>query len=90
MSAAIPSELTCRELVELVTEYLEDRLPLAEKTWFELHVCTCTGCRVYLAQMRAVVRATGRLAEEDLSPATQDDLLAVFRGWRSARPPRHR
>ena len=90
MSAAIKSELTCKELVELVTEYLEDRLPPDDKTRFELHVCTCTGCRVYLAQMRAVIRMTGRLAEEDLPPATQDDLLAVFRDWRSSRPPRHR
>jgi Putative zinc-finger len=90
MSAAIPSELTCKDLVELVTDYLEDRLPLAEKMRFELHVCTCTGCRVYLAQMRSVIRLSGRLAEEDLSPAAQDDLLAVFRNWRSTRPRRHR
>ncbi len=85
MSTAMESELTCKELVELVTDYLEDRLPLAEKTRFELHVCTCTGCRVYLAQMRAVIRISGRLAEEDLPPATQQDLLAVFRDWRSTR-----
>ncbi len=82
MSAAVPSELTCRQLVELVTDYLEDRLPAAERTRFELHVCTCTGCRVYLAQMRAVIRASGRLAEEDLSPAARDEMLAAFREWR--------
>ena len=90
MSAAIPSELTCKELVELVTEYLEDRLPVAENTRFELHLCTCTACRVYLAQMRSVIRISGRLTEEDLPPATQEDLLAVFRDWRSTRQPRHR
>jgi len=82
MSAAIKTELTCRELVELVTDYLEDRLPLPERTRFELHVCTCTGCRIYLAQMRAVVRASGRLAEEDLPPAAREDLLVAFREWR--------
>ncbi len=84
MSAAIKSELTCQELVELVTEYLEDRLPLAERTRFELHVCTCSGCRIYLDQMRAVVRASARIAEEDLSPAMREELLTVFRDWRSA------
>ena len=82
MSAAVPSELTCRQLVELVTDYLEDRLQPEERTRFELHVCTCTGCRAYLAQMRAVIRASGRLAEEDLSPAARDELLAAFREWR--------
>lgn len=82
MTAAVPSELTCKELVDLVTEYLEDQLPAAERTRFELHVCTCTGCRVYLAQMRAVIRASGQLAEADLSPGVRDELLGVFREWR--------
>ena len=84
MSAAIKAELTCKELVELVTDYLEDRLPLPERTRFELHVCTCTGCRTYLAQMRALVRTTGRLAEEHLPLPARDELLAVFREWRMA------
>ena len=82
MSAAIKTELTCKELVELVTDYLEDVLPLAERTRFELHVCTCTGCRVYLAQMRALVRASGHLAEGDLSAGARTELLAAFREWR--------
>ena len=82
MSAAIASELTCRELVELVTDYFEDRLSLDENRRFELHVCSCTGCRVYLAQMRAVVRAAGRLAESDLSAAIRAELLDAFRAWK--------
>ncbi len=82
MTAAIPSELTCKELVELVTEYLEDRLPVDEQERFELHLCTCTGCRVYLAQMRSVVRASGRLREEDVPAPVRDELLNLFRGWK--------
>jgi hypothetical protein len=82
MTAAIASELTCKELVELVTDYLEDRLSVDENRRFELHVCTCTGCRVYLAQMRGVIRATGRLTERDLDPAARDELLHAFREWR--------
>ncbi len=84
MSAAIKTELKCKELVELVTDFLEDRLPLPERTRFELHLCTCTGCRIHLAQMRAVVRASGRLAEEDLSTARRAALLGTFREWRRA------
>lgn len=79
---AVPTELTCQELVELVTDYLEDRMPPDERMRFELHLCTCTGCRVYLDQIRAVVRASGRLAEEDLPPVVRDDLLEAFRRWR--------
>jgi hypothetical protein len=84
MSAAIASELTCRELVELVTDYFEDRLSTAENRRFELHVCSCTGCRVYLGQMRAVVRVAGRLAERDLPAAVREDLLQTFRAWKRA------
>jgi anti-sigma factor RsiW len=81
MSAAVAGELTCKELVEVVTDYLEDRLPPPENTRFELHVCTCTGCRVHLAHMRSLVRAAGRLADRDLPPAVRGDLLRTFRSW---------
>ena len=84
MSGAIGSELTCKELVELVTDYFEDRLTAGENQRLELHVCTCTGCRVYLAQMRALVRAAGRLAEKDVPAAVREDLLRTFRAWNSA------
>jgi len=82
MSGAIETELTCREVVELVTDYFEDRLPLEDHRRFELHVCSCTGCRVYLAQMRSVVRAAGRLAEEALPAGLREDLLRTFREWK--------
>ena len=82
MSVAIASELTCRELVELVTDYFEDRLSTDENRRFELHVCSCTGCRAYLAQMRAVVRVAGRLDESDLPTAVRADLLDAFRAWK--------
>ncbi len=84
MRAAIPGELTCKELVELVTDYLEARLPLREHRRFELHVRGCAGCRICLAQMRALVRACGRLAVEDLAPAIRGELLDAFRGWKRA------
>jgi predicted anti-sigma-YlaC factor YlaD len=81
MSAAVASELTCKELVELVTDYFEDRLSLDENRRLELHVCSCTGCRAYLAQMRALVRTAGRLAENDVPPTVREDLLGAFRSW---------
>jgi anti-sigma factor RsiW len=82
MSAVSETEITCKELVALVTEYLEDRLPLPARTRFELHICTCPGCRVHLAQMRALVRASGHLAEDDLPTAAREQLLALFREWK--------
>jgi anti-sigma factor RsiW len=78
----VPGDLACRELVEVVTDYLEDRLPLDERTRVELHLCTCRPCKVYLRQLRATVAAAGRLAQDDLEPAVRDALLEAFRGWK--------
>ena len=77
-------DLTCIELVELVTEYLEGELSAAERQRFEEHVGSCEGCATYLEQMRQTLATVGRLREEDLSPAMQDTLLEAFRGWRAS------
>ncbi len=83
MSASAWRDLSCRELVELVTDYLEDRLPPEERTRFELHVGYCGGCRVYLDQIRALARAAGRLTEESIPAEARQELLQAFRSWKS-------
>lgn len=77
-------DLTCTELVELVTEYLEGGLSAAERERFEEHVGSCEGCSTYLDQMRQTLAMVGMLREEDLSPAMQDTLLEAFRGWKAS------
>jgi predicted anti-sigma-YlaC factor YlaD len=74
--------LTCKELVELVTDYLEGTLPPAEQTRFEEHLGVCSGCRHYLEQMRQTVRALGTLTEETIEPPARDTLLHLFRDWK--------
>jgi anti-sigma factor RsiW len=81
MTAGVP-DLACRELVELVTDYLEGRLASDDRVRFEQHLAECDGCRTYLEQMRAVLATAGRLEEESLAPAARDALLDVFRGWK--------
>lgn len=79
-----PDELSCREVVELVTDWLEGALPAAEHARVELHLAACEGCAAYVEQMRATVRIAGRLDEEELEPALRDELVAAFRGWRAS------
>jgi anti-sigma factor RsiW len=74
-------EMPCRELVELVTEYLEDRLPPADRARFEAHLAACEACRAFLDQFRQTIRSLGRLPEEALSPEARAALLAAFRGF---------
>jgi anti-sigma factor RsiW len=75
-------EMSCQELVELVTEYFEGRLPAAERRRFDEHLAVCGPCGIYLEQMRETIRLTGRLAEDSISPDTRDALLEAFRTWR--------
>jgi anti-sigma factor RsiW len=77
-------QLSCQELVELVTDYLEGALSEAMRLRFEAHVTPCDGCRVYLEQMRRTITLLGRLPESALSPDAERELLDAFRGWRSA------
>jgi anti-sigma factor RsiW len=77
------AELSCKELVELVTEYVEGVLPHGESLRFEEHLADCDGCAIYLEQMRRTVEATGRLREGALSPDRPPAaLLEAFRTWK--------
>jgi anti-sigma factor RsiW len=74
-------EMPCRELVELITDYLEGRLSPVDRSRFEAHLDECEACRTYLDQFRRTIRVLGRLPEESLSAEARDTLLAAFRDW---------
>jgi anti-sigma factor RsiW len=78
-------ELSCREFVELVTDYDEGALSDDERRRFEAHFAECTGCDRYLSQMRATVALTGELRWDDLAPETEQALRQAFQAWKSAR-----
>lgn len=75
--------LTCEELVELVTEYLEGALAPADATRFEEHVMTCPPCNSHLDQMRRTIETVGRLKADNLEPSVEHDLLEAFRTWKA-------
>jgi predicted anti-sigma-YlaC factor YlaD len=74
--------MSCRELVALVTEYLEGTMAHLERIRFERHVAVCPPCRSHLEQMRETIRASGTLTEQSISPAARDALLHAFADWR--------
>lgn len=78
-------ELTCQELVELVTDYLEDRLAASERRRFEGHLANCTGCTNYLDQMRRTIGLLRQLGEEALPPGAREVLIGAFRDWKRTR-----
>ena len=79
MSAA--DDLRCQEVVELVTDYLEDALAPEVRARVELHLDGCDGCASYLDQMRDTIRIMGALRKEDLDEGLREELVGAFRGW---------
>ncbi len=75
----LSEELTCKELVEIVTDYLEDRLSTQDRVRFEQHLGICEGCSAYLEQMRQTIQIVGALREDCLSPGSRERLLDAFR-----------
>lgn len=71
--------LTCKESVEMVTDYLEGSLSLWRRVRFHLHLGMCLGCRIYLKQMKQTIHALGRLPQEPVQPAVREELLRRFR-----------
>ena len=74
--------LPCRELVELVTDYLEGVLPEVDRARFEGHVGTCGHCAAYVEQMRVTLTVVGHLDPGELDPRVESELLDAFRGWK--------
>ena len=77
------TQLSCQELVELVTDYLEGVLPEGDRRRLEEHIAGCDGCRDYIEQMRATVALTSEVRPAGITPEAEDALLAVFRDWKT-------
>jgi anti-sigma factor RsiW len=82
MSTIESTPMPCRELVELVTDYFEDRLSPADRSRFDAHIAGCDACTIYLEQMQLTLQALGRIPEETISATARETLVAAFRNVR--------
>jgi hypothetical protein len=78
-----PEELTCRELVDLVTDYLDHRLALDRHVQVEQHLVLCTGCQRHLSQMHGTLRVLRAVPDDELRPETLGVLMEAFHDWRA-------
>ena len=74
--------ISCQEVVELVTDYLEGALSAEDTLRFEHHLSLCDGCVFYVEQIRMTVAAVGRIGENGVPPEVRDDLVAAFREFK--------
>ena len=75
--------MTCRQVVELMTDYLEGALSEPDRARFEEHIAGCDGCRAYLAQLSTTRKVLRKLADEPIPAGLQSELLDAFRNWKS-------
>jgi anti-sigma factor RsiW len=77
------NEMSCAELVERLTEYLEDAMPAPDRARLEAHLGECPDCVRYVEQLRRTVDLVGALREDDLEPTMEHRLRAALAAWRA-------
>ncbi|HWM09341.1 MAG TPA: zf-HC2 domain-containing protein [Solirubrobacteraceae bacterium] len=80
--SAPPEEMSCKELVDVITDYLEGTMASANRLRFEAHLAECPYCVSYLEQMRGTIETLGELTEDSIGPEARGELLEAFRSWR--------
>ena len=73
---------TCKEVVELATDYADGAMTPSQMTQFEMHLNFCDGCFSFVEQIRVTAGMAGRLSEEMIPEETKTKLLAAFRDWK--------
>ena len=79
---SMAGKLTCKQITEVVTDYLEGTLSFWDRLRFHMHLGMCISCRRYLRQMKYTIHTLGRLPSEPIPPQVRDELLARFRNWK--------
>jgi len=78
----LAGKLTCKQVTEVITDYLEGALTLWDRLRFQMHLGMCFSCRRYLRQMKYTIQTLGQLPSEPVPPNVRDELLTRFKSWR--------
>jgi hypothetical protein len=82
MTVRKPIELSCREVVELVTEYSSNAMTAEDRVRFEQHLLTCPPCTTYIGQMKATVEIAGGLRGDETNRDAEPNIMAIFQRWK--------
>ena len=78
--------ITCKDLTEVLTEYLEGTMAPEDRAVLEAHLLLCEGCATYVEQMRQVLRTVHALQVDEVEATAPDSLLEAFRAWKRGEP----
>ena len=87
LMAYLAGNLSCREIADLITDYLEGALTFSQLIRFHMHLGLCFACRNFLKQMKYTVLTLHQLPSEPVSPHVKEELLTRFRNWKASVPP---
>ncbi len=79
-----PDDIPCREVAELLSDYLDGSMTASDRQRLEAHLALCDGCTAALAQLRETIRLTGTLTEDQIPEPQRDALRDVFRAWKQS------
>jgi anti-sigma factor RsiW len=74
-----PEDIACRDVVEVVSDYLDGGLAPDLREGLEMHLVICDGCDSYVDQMRKTILISGRLGETPLPESLEARLIEAFR-----------
>jgi anti-sigma factor RsiW len=75
-------EMACRELVRVISAYLDGTLPAEDRLRFDAHLEECPYCVNYLEQMRETIEALGEFTADSIAPERRREILEAFGEWR--------
>ena len=80
---ALSRRTNCRDLADFLSEYIEARLPIAQKVVFESHLSSCPPCLDYMRSLRATIVA-GQKACEGEVPMPEKLVKAILKARKQA------
>lgn len=63
----IPAEMSCQDLVELLSDYLEDALDAPTRARLDAHLERCLGCAAYFGQLGVTLRLLRAVRSDSFS-----------------------
>lgn len=74
--------LTCRDITEIVTDYVEGRMGVWDRLRFQLHIGMCAACREYVRQMKITRAVVGHVHAPPIPDEVKEELIKRFRDWK--------
>lgn len=73
--------MTCQQLIDFLTDYLDGQLPLSQRVAFELHLTLCRECRAYLHNYKTAIAASKsafNAPAETVAESLPEELVAAI------------